>query len=147
MLIYSIIFYHPRTLANTILEPTYIYVSKNVHLIVTWTYLFHPCPIARTFICNYTWWYFTEIWQYSALTFTTFQLSYWPISILWVFISLGMDISPVDLINIQTFASRVISLAEYRKSLHTYLVSKMNQVAPNLSALIGEQVTYNELSV
>ena len=66
---------------------------------------------------------------------------------LWSFISLGMDISPVDLINIQTFASRVISLAEYRKSLHTYLVSKMNQVAPNLSALIGEQVTYNELSV
>ena len=65
---------------------------------------------------------------------------------LWSFISLGMDISPVDLINIQTFASRVISLAEYRKSLHTYLVSKMNQVAPNLSALIGEQVTY-ELSV
>ncbi|XP_058959302.2 nucleolar protein 56-like [Pocillopora verrucosa] len=54
--------------------------------------------------------------------------------------SMGMDISPVDLINIQTFASRVISLAEYRKSLHTYLVSKMNQVAPNLSALIGEQV-------
>ena len=53
----------------------------------------------------------------------------------------------MDLINIQTFASRVISLAEYRKSLHTYLVSKMNQVAPNLSALIGEQVTYNELSV
>ena len=51
-----------------------------------------------------------------------------------------MDISPMDLINIQTFASRVIGLAEYRKSLHSYLVSKMNQVAPNLSALIGEQV-------
>ncbi|CAH3123831.1 unnamed protein product, partial [Porites lobata] len=54
--------------------------------------------------------------------------------------SMGMDISPIDLINIQTFASRVIGLAEYRKSLHSYLVSKMNQVAPNLSALIGEQV-------
>lgn len=54
--------------------------------------------------------------------------------------SMGMDISPIDLINIQTFASRVIGLAEYRKSLHTYLVSKMTQVAPNLSALIGEQV-------
>lgn len=51
-----------------------------------------------------------------------------------------MDISPIDLINIQTFASRVIGLAEYRKSLHAYLVSKMTQVAPNLSALIGEQV-------
>ena len=51
-----------------------------------------------------------------------------------------MDISPIDLINIQTFASRVIGLAEYRKSLYEYLVSKMTQVAPNLSALIGEQV-------
>ncbi|XP_068746130.1 nucleolar protein 56-like [Montipora capricornis] len=54
--------------------------------------------------------------------------------------SMGMDISPFDLINIQAFASRVIALAEYRKSLHSYLISKMNQVAPNLSALIGEQV-------
>lgn len=54
--------------------------------------------------------------------------------------SMGMDISPIDLINIQTFAARVIGLAEYRKSLHSYLVSKMTQVAPNLSALIGEQV-------
>lgn len=51
-----------------------------------------------------------------------------------------MDISPIDLINIQVFASKVIGLADYRKSLHEYLVSKMNQVAPNLASLIGEQV-------
>jgi len=54
--------------------------------------------------------------------------------------SMGMDISPLDLINIECFASRVIGLSEYRKSLHGYLVSKMHQVAPNLSVLIGEQV-------
>lgn len=54
--------------------------------------------------------------------------------------SMGMDISPLDLINIESFATRVIGLSEYRKSLHGYLVSKMHQVAPNLSALIGEQV-------
>ncbi|XP_035671741.1 nucleolar protein 56-like [Branchiostoma floridae] len=54
--------------------------------------------------------------------------------------SMGMDISPIDLINIETFASRVVSLAEYRKSLHAYLQGKMHNVAPNLSALIGEQV-------
>ena len=53
---------------------------------------------------------------------------------------LGMDISPIDLINIESFSARVINLADYRKKLHTYLVSKMSQVAPNLSALIGEQV-------
>ncbi|XP_074640825.1 nucleolar protein 56-like [Tubulanus polymorphus] len=54
--------------------------------------------------------------------------------------SMGMDISPVDLINIQMFCSRVIALADYRKSLYNYLHSKMSQVAPNLAALIGEQV-------
>merc|ERR1712044_140626 len=31
--------------------------------------------------------------------------------------SMGMDISPVDLMNIEKFASRVIALAEYRKEL------------------------------
>jgi nucleolar protein 56 len=29
--------------------------------------------------------------------------------------SMGMDISPIDLINIEAFATRVIKLAEYRK--------------------------------
>ena len=36
-------------------------------------------------------------------------------------ISMGQDISPIDLINIETFARRVISLAEYRQKLFTYL--------------------------
>ena len=42
--------------------------------------------------------------------------------------SMGQDISPVDLVNIEAFAKRVISLAEYRKSLHEYLASKMSAV-------------------
>jgi nucleolar protein 56 len=54
--------------------------------------------------------------------------------------SMGQDISPIDLVNIETFARRVISLAEYRHKLHTYLLDKMHVVAPNLSALIGEVV-------
>merc|ERR1711894_295581 len=54
--------------------------------------------------------------------------------------SMGMDISPIDLINIEKFASRVIALADYRKGLHEYLKDKMHNVAPNLAALIGEQV-------
>lgn len=53
----------------------------------------------------------------------------------------GMDISPLDLINIESFSSRVISLSEYRKGLQEYLRSKMSQVAPSLSALIGEVVS------
>ncbi|XP_024125504.1 nucleolar protein 56 [Oryzias melastigma] len=54
--------------------------------------------------------------------------------------SMGMDISPIDLINIERFSNRVVSLAAYRQGLQEYLRSKMSQVAPNLAALIGEVV-------
>merc|ERR1712025_1124294 len=54
--------------------------------------------------------------------------------------SMGMDISPIDLINIESFATRVIGLIDYRQKLHSYLQSKMHQVAPNLQALIGDLV-------
>ncbi|KAI8373670.1 hypothetical protein BD560DRAFT_393993 [Blakeslea trispora] len=54
--------------------------------------------------------------------------------------SMGADLSPVDMIQVHTFANRVEALAEYRKNLHAYLVNKMNHVAPNLAALIGEMV-------
>lgn len=53
----------------------------------------------------------------------------------------GMDISPIDLINIERFSNRVVSLAAYRLELQEYLRSKMSQVAPNLAALIGEVVS------
>ena len=39
--------------------------------------------------------------------------------------SMGQDISPIDLVNIETFAKRVINLAEYRQKLHTYLLEKV----------------------
>ena len=54
--------------------------------------------------------------------------------------SMGTDLSIVDMINIERFADRVISLNDYRKSLYIYLVNKMHSVAPNVSALIGEVV-------
>ena len=54
--------------------------------------------------------------------------------------SMGMDISPIDLFNIETFASRVIGLTDYRKELSAYLQSKMGLVAPNLATLIGDVV-------
>lgn len=54
--------------------------------------------------------------------------------------SMGMDISPIDLMNIEMFAGRVVALADYRKQLAEYLRSKMNSVAPNLASLIGDQV-------
>ena len=55
-------------------------------------------------------------------------------------VSMGQDISEADMENVTTFASRVVSLANYRKSLYSYLVSKMGIVAPNLASLIGEVV-------
>jgi nucleolar protein 56 len=58
---------------------------------------------------------------------------------LFVVIS-GQDLSPVDLINVQQFAQRVMNLSEYRKRLYEYLQTKMNDIAPNLTSLIGEVV-------
>lgn len=52
--------------------------------------------------------------------------------------SMGQDIVEMDMKNIDHFASEVIKLAAMRKSLHEYLKTKMDLVAPNLSALIGE---------
>ncbi|KAJ8747959.1 hypothetical protein K2173_007846 [Erythroxylum novogranatense] len=54
--------------------------------------------------------------------------------------SMGQDLSPVDLINVQQFAKRVMDLAEFRKKVHEYLIAKMNDIAPNLASLIGEIV-------
>ncbi|KAL9261593.1 Nucleolar protein 56-like protein [Drosera capensis] len=54
--------------------------------------------------------------------------------------SMGQDISPVDLINVQQFAKRVMDLSDYRRKLYDYLVAKMNDIAPNLTSLIGEVV-------
>ena len=54
--------------------------------------------------------------------------------------SMGMDISIVDLLNIEMFAERVVKLSEYRKNLSVYLHNKMSCVAPNLQSLIGDQV-------
>jgi len=52
----------------------------------------------------------------------------------------GQELSPIDLINVQQFAQRVMDLSEYRKKLYDYLVTKMNDIAPNLASLIGEVV-------
>ncbi|KDD75119.1 putative snoRNA binding domain-containing protein, partial [Helicosporidium sp. ATCC 50920] len=54
--------------------------------------------------------------------------------------SMGQDISPIDLVNIESFARRVIELAEYRARLGQYLNDKMVLVAPNLAALVGDLV-------
>eukprot|EP00256_Glycine_max_P065122 XP_025979717.1 nucleolar protein 56 [Glycine max] len=54
--------------------------------------------------------------------------------------SMGQYLSPVDLINVQQFAQRVMDLSKYRRKLYDYLVAKMNDIALNLASLIGEVV-------
>jgi len=54
--------------------------------------------------------------------------------------SMGMECSPVDMVNIINFTQRMVKLAEFKKQLSLYLTDKMNIVAPNLSALIGDTV-------
>lgn len=55
-------------------------------------------------------------------------------------VSMGQDLSVADMENVTTFASNVVRLTNFRKTLHSYLISKMAIVAPNLATLIGEVV-------
>jgi nucleolar protein 56 len=54
--------------------------------------------------------------------------------------SMGSALSEIDMMNINAFATRVVSISDYRKSLVSYLSEKMNAVAPSLTALLGERV-------
>ncbi|RZC72787.1 hypothetical protein C5167_048266 [Papaver somniferum] len=55
-------------------------------------------------------------------------------------ISMGTEVSELDLINIKELCEQVLSLSEYRAQLYDYLKSRMNTIAPNLTALVGELV-------
>ncbi|XP_027179171.1 probable nucleolar protein 5-2 [Coffea eugenioides] len=55
-------------------------------------------------------------------------------------ISMGTEISDLDLMNIKDLCNQVLSFAEYRAQLYDYLKSRMNTIAPNLTALVGELV-------
>ncbi|KAI3933808.1 hypothetical protein MKW92_020448, partial [Papaver armeniacum] len=55
-------------------------------------------------------------------------------------ISMGTEVSELDLMNIKELCDQVLSLSEYRAQLYDYLKSRMNTIAPNLTALVGELV-------
>lgn len=54
--------------------------------------------------------------------------------------SMGMELSPIDLMNIEAFSNKAAMLVTYREQLYGYLEKKMSVIAPNLSRLIGEIV-------
>ncbi|KAJ7231468.1 NOP56 protein [Mycena haematopus] len=60
--------------------------------------------------------------------------------------SMGSSLSEIDMLNISAFATRVVSIADYRKSLVSYLSEKMNLIAPSLTALLGERISARLIS-
>lgn len=54
--------------------------------------------------------------------------------------SMGSEIGPEDLENIQALAEQVVGFSEYRQQLSSYLTARMNAIAPNLTTLVGELV-------
>ncbi|KAF9106180.1 Nucleolar protein 58 [Mortierella sp. AM989] len=55
-------------------------------------------------------------------------------------ISMGTEISDEDLDNIHALCDQIISITEYRTQLYEYLKNRMNAIAPNLTALVGDLV-------
>ncbi|XP_027910755.1 probable nucleolar protein 5-2 [Vigna unguiculata] len=55
-------------------------------------------------------------------------------------ISMGTEIGELDLANIRELCDQVLALSEYRAQLYDYLKSRMNTIAPNLTAMVGELV-------
>lgn len=55
-------------------------------------------------------------------------------------ISMGTEISDSDIEHIHSLCDQVISITEYRKELASYLTNRMEAMAPNLTAIVGELV-------
>jgi nucleolar protein 58 len=55
-------------------------------------------------------------------------------------ISMGTEISDSDIDHIHSLCDQVISITEYRKELSQYLTNRMEAMAPNLTAIVGELV-------
>lgn len=55
-------------------------------------------------------------------------------------VSMGTEITEEDLDNIQALAEQVVGFTEYRQQLSSYLSARMQAIAPNLTALVGELV-------
>ncbi|GLB33243.1 putative nop domain-containing protein [Lyophyllum shimeji] len=55
-------------------------------------------------------------------------------------ISMGTEISDSDIAHIHSLCDQVIAISAYRAQLAEYLRNRMNAIAPNLTALVGELV-------
>lgn len=55
-------------------------------------------------------------------------------------ISMGTEISDIDMFNIRHLCDRVMEIQEYRGQLYEYLKNRMIAIAPNLTAVVGELI-------
>jgi nucleolar protein 58 len=53
---------------------------------------------------------------------------------------MGTEISDSDIAHIHSLCDQVIAISNYRAQLAEYLRNRMNAIAPNLTALVGELV-------
>eukprot|EP00834_Sanchytrium_tribonematis_P000600 NODE_11_length_54881_cov_1.430718.p13 type:complete len:470 gc:universal NODE_11_length_54881_cov_1.430718:25510-26919(+) len=54
--------------------------------------------------------------------------------------SMGTEINDNDVKAIKNLATQVVELSDYRNQLHKYLCTRMQAIAPNLTAIVGEIV-------
>jgi nucleolar protein 58 len=55
-------------------------------------------------------------------------------------ISMGTEISDSDIAHIHSLCDQIIAITAYRTQLAEYLRNRMNAIAPNLTALVGDLV-------
>merc|ERR1719251_198579 len=55
-------------------------------------------------------------------------------------ISMGTEISDIDMLNIRHLCDQVLEIQEYRGQLYEYLKNRMFAIAPNLTAVVGELI-------
>eukprot|EP00158_Paraphelidium_tribonemae_P002786 Partr_v1_DN25666_c0_g1_i1_m4900 putative Nucleolar protein len=55
-------------------------------------------------------------------------------------ISMGTEMADTDVFSVMALCQQVISLHQYRAQLYEYLKNRMQAIAPNLTALVGELV-------
>merc|ERR1712176_1044583 len=55
-------------------------------------------------------------------------------------ISMGTEISDLDMLNIRHLCDQVMEIQDYRAQLYEYLKNRMLAIAPNLTAVVGELI-------
>ena len=61
--------------------------------------------------------------------------------------SMGGKLSPQEFLPIQQLADQIIVMGEYRKNLEIYISDAIDEVAPNVKAVLGSQITGKLLAI